>query len=180
LTLNIQYTAMSLQMGIGIASALYGGYMSGKANKAQDKIIGEQKESNEAFYNNSVNRNFLDTNAARGVIEQLRKDYENKSKTVDTKAAVTGSTPEAVIAEKAMLNDRQNQVMSNVAQQGTAFQQRNTDLYRMGLSDIYRQRMEREAQKAASGANLTAAGINYAEQALPKTEDVTGILTGKG
>jgi hypothetical protein len=143
---------------IGLASSIYGGIKSAQANKEAEKNINQQEASAEAFFNNQVNQDFMQTNAAKGVVEELRKRYQEQAKQIDSKTAATGGTAEANIAAKTESNDQYNDVMNNVAQGATSYQQHGQDVYQNQLSDIARQRMALTQQEGQSAGNLMAGG----------------------
>ena len=148
----------ALSAGLGLASSLYGAYKGAQANKAFENQINEQETQADAFYNNRVNRDFMETNAAKGIVEQLRKRYLDQAKQVDSQTAATGGTAEANIAAKGNLNENYNQVMSNVAEQATNYQDAAEDRYQNQVSELAKQRMMIEDRKAQNAANLMQGG----------------------
>lgn len=150
---------LSLGLGaLGLASKLYGGIKSAQANKQAQGQLNQQFEENQAFYNNRVNRDFMETNNAKGVVEQLRKRYQDQSKMIDNKSEVTGGTAEANIAAKTATNEQLNDGLNQVAQQATGYQLAAEGQFKNTQSDLYRQRMELNQQKAQNATNLMGAG----------------------
>ena len=146
--------------GFGLASQIYGGIKSAQANKEAEANINQQEKEEEAFYNNRVNRDFMETNAAKGVVEQLRKRYDEQAKTIDSNAAATGGTAESTIAAKTKLNDKYNDVMSNVAEKATNVQERADYIHENNVSDLAKQRMELTKNKGEQATNLMGTGAN--------------------
>lgn len=150
---------LSLGLGaLGLASKVYGGIKGAQANKEAQQQLDQQFEENEAFFNNTVNKDFLETNAAKGIVEQLRKRYQDQAKTIESKSAATGATPEAEIAAKSEANEQYNDTINSVAQQGTAYQRQGERDYRYRLSDLYRQRLALNRDKAQNAQNVADAG----------------------
>jgi predicted phage tail protein len=150
---------LSLGLGaVGLASKLYGGIKSAQANKEAQAQLDKQFEQNEAFYNNRVNKNFLETNAAKGVVEQLRKNFQNQTKQIDSKTAVTGGTAESNIAAKTAATEQVNDGLNQVAQQGTGYQLAAEGQYKNTQSDLYRQRMALNREKSQNASNIMGAG----------------------
>jgi len=163
--------------GLGIASLagqIFGGLYGGKQMKAAENLLEKQLEENEAFYNLNVKRDFLDTNVARGMFERLRKDLEQATKTIESKAAVTGATPEAEIAEKTKLQEGYNEAVSRLAEGATGYQQGQEALYRGEKARLTEQQMEMARQRAEQGAIVAghAADVMGAAGALTGFEDV--------
>jgi hypothetical protein len=146
--------------GLGLASSIYGGIKSAQANKEFESQIDKQESEAEAFFNNRVNRDFMETNAAKSVVEQLRKRYLDQAKQIDSQTAATGGTAEANIAAKGKLNEGFNNVMSNVAQNATGYQENAENSYQNQISDIAKQRMLLAEKKNENATNLMGAGAS--------------------
>jgi hypothetical protein len=146
---------LTIGLGVtGLAGQIFGASASGKANKEMARMLRAKDAENEAFYNNAVNRTFLDTNAAKGVLERVRKQYEDANQIADNKGVVTGATPEAVIAQKTANNEALNNVVSQIAEQGTSYQDAKEQQYRQEKNAITDQQMQLQANKAQNAANL--------------------------
>jgi hypothetical protein len=149
-----------LSAGLGLASSIYGGIKSAQANKEFENQINQQQSQADTFFNNRVNRDFMETNAAKSVVEQLRKRYLDQAKEIDSQTAVTGGTAEASIAAKGQVNENYNDVMSNVASQATGYQENAENNYQNQISDIAQQRMMLAEKKNQNTTNLMAAGAS--------------------
>lgn len=146
---------MGLGLGVtGLAGQIFGASKSGAANKEMARMLREMDAANEAFYNNSVNRTFLDTNAAKDILERVRKQYEDANQVVDNKAVVTGATPEAVVAQKTSNNEALNDAVSGIAGQATAYQDAKEQQYQNQKNAIVAQQIGLETNKAQNAANL--------------------------
>jgi ABC-type uncharacterized transport system involved in gliding motility auxiliary subunit len=113
-------------------------------------------EDNEARYNLNAKRSYMDTNAAKGIVEQLRKQYKKASDIAENKASVTGGSDESVIAEKGKINEGLNDAMNQVAQQATAYQQGQEDRYQNTKNNLIQQQVTLNSQKAANASNLAS------------------------
>jgi len=131
--------------------AIFSALKGGSANRENERLLAEREEQNEAFRN--LNSNYMETNAAKSVLEKAREQYQERAKIADSKAAVTGATAEQQVAEKSAANKDYNDVVRNVAAQGTAFTQQNDMNYQNNLSRLLAARMNINQQKADSAAN---------------------------
>jgi len=148
---------LTIGLGVtGLAGQIFGAAKSGAANREMARMLREKDTANEAFYNNSVNRTFLDTNAAKGALERVRKQYQDANQIADNKGVVTGATPEAVIAAKTANNEALNNVVSNIAEQGTAYQDAKEQQYRAMDNAIADQQMQLQMNKGQNAANLAS------------------------
>jgi len=167
--------------GLGAASLagqIFAGIQGGKANQANQNLLNKQLEENEAFYNLNVNRDFLETNAAKGMFEQLRKQIQEANKNITSTAAVTGATPEAEIAEKTKVQEKYNEAVSGLAQGATRYQQGQEAIYRGEKGRLTEQQMFLNQQKAEQAANLAGNAGNVMESATTLTgfEDVANKI----
>jgi hypothetical protein len=152
---------MSLTLGlaaVGLGSKIYAGIKGAQANQEAEDQLDQQFEENEAFFNNNANRDFLETNAAKGVSEMLRKRMQDQVKTIDSKAEATGATDESKIAAKSDANEQYNEGINRIGQNATAYQLSSERDYRANLSNLYHQRMALNRSKAQNAANVSEAG----------------------
>ncbi len=146
--------------GFGLAKSIFGGTQTANANEEMAQNIENQQTQADAFYNNRVNRDFLDTNAAKGIVEELRKRYQEQAKTIDSNTAATGGTAEGNIAAKTELNDSYNSAMRGVAGEATNYQDRGEMIHQSQLSDLAQQRMQLSGMKGQNASNLMQTGEN--------------------
>ena len=147
----------ALQIGagaLGVGSTIFSAIKGGQANQENEQLLAEQQEKNEAFYNNR--QNFMETNMASSVLERARKDYENRSKISDSKAAVTGASAEQQVAEKTKMNEGYNDVVRNLAEVGTRYTQNNEWQYQNNLNRLLSTKMQLNQQKANNAANAAS------------------------
>lgn len=175
----------AISAGLGLASSIYGGIKSAQNNKEFENQINQQESNAEAFFNNRVNRDFMETNAAKSVVEQLRKQYLDQAKKIDSQTAATGGTAEANIAAKGNLNENYNNVMSNIASNATDYQENAENQYQNQVSDIAKQRMMLAEKKNENAMNLVAGGASLLGTAADLgaledgvTEKPAGSMTG--
>ena len=163
--------------GLGVASLagqIFGGLYGGKQMTAAENLLKKQLEENEAFYNLNVNRDFLETNVAKGLMERLRKDLEKATKTVESKGEATGATAEEKIAEKSDLQESYNENVSRLAEGATQYQQGQEAMYRGEKGRLAGQQMALNQQRAEQAGNLgsNAADLMTAGATLTGFENV--------
>lgn len=161
-------------MAVGLGSQIFSAIRGGKANTANQNLINRQFAQNESFYNNRANRDFLETNVAKGMFEKLRKNIDDNNKTIDSKAAITGATPEAVIAAKSKNQENYNEAVNSLADKATAYQTGQEAIYRGENSNLVNAQMGLNSQKANNAANVAsnAGGLVEGAATLTGFEDV--------
>lgn len=166
---------------VGLASNVYGSIKSSKANKEADRQLDELERKNTAFYDKRLNQDYMESNAAKGLVEQMKKRYRDQAKEIDSSAAVNGSTAEATIAAKSAANDQFNEGLNQIGQQATYYQMNTENNYQQSLSDLYSKRLALNRNKANNASNLMAGGAQLIGTgadiaAAGKTAGVTEIL----
>jgi len=148
---------MSLTAALGVASLagnIFGAVKGAQANKANQNLLNKEREENEAFYNNRVNQDFLETNAAKGIFEKLRKNLKDANKQAENTKEVTGGTAESEIASKSANQENYNDAVNNLAQNATSYQTRQEGIYRGEKSRLNNEERRLNENKAQNAANL--------------------------
>lgn len=163
--------------GVGALSSIAGGIASSKAAKKQQKLIGEQKQANKAWYNRNYNQDYTQRSDVQALLKKTR-DYANERyKRAEASAAVTGATDESVAMEKAQANDTVSDTMTNIASQASQFKQ-NVDAQKLQMDNqLTQQQMGMAQQQAQSGANLISNGLTSASGILGSLSDANKKTT---
>ena len=176
---------MSLTAGLGIASLagqVIGNIAGGRYNRNTQNLLDKQQEDNESFYNRNVNRDFLRTNAMKGMFETLRKNVKDANKVTESKAEVTGATPEAEIAAKSRTQENYNDTVRDMAGQATNYQQNQEAIYRGEKARLTDQQIGLNTQRANSASNVAgnASDVMTAAATLPGFEgkETIPVTTG--
>ena len=140
--------------GLSAAGSIFGAIKSAQANKANERMLNQQAEENKAEYDNTANRSFLDTNAAKDAVRLQNENLVDNRKAVAGRAAITGASDEANVAANTGVQRSYNDSISRIAALGTDYQDRARNMYRAERRNIYGQRMNLNSQKSESAANL--------------------------
>lgn len=174
-----------LQTGLAIAGLggqVFSHLLGARQNRNTQNLLNKQREENEAFYNRNVNQDFLNTNAVKGMFEQLRKNVLDANRVTESKAVVTGATPEAEIAAKSRTQENYNDAVNQLAQQGTAYQQNQEAIYRGEKARLTDQQIGLNTQRANSASNVAgnASDVMTAAATLPGFEgkETIPVTTG--
>lgn len=173
-----------LQTGLavaGLGGQVFSHLLGARQNRNAQNLLNKQREENEAFYNRNVNQDFLNTNAVKGMFEQLRKNVLDANRVTESKAVVTGATPEAEIAAKSRTQENYNDAVNQLAQQGTAYQQNQEAIFRGEKARLTDQQIALHQQKAENASNVAAnAGdlISSASALTPNQTNTPQPVTG--
>ena len=157
----------------GSVPSFWGGVLGGNANKKAEKLLNKQIEENESVYNNNVNRDYLDTNAAKGLLTRIKKQYEEANRTAENRGVVTGASAEETLAEKSQNNEALNNAVSQIADNATQYQENQTNQYMQNKNQLTNEKVQLQQQKAQNAANL----VSTAGNALSSVSPLAGLFS---
>lgn len=140
--------------GLSVAGQIFGAVKGAKENKKNQNLINSQIEENEADNNNTVNKSFLETNAAKDSVRMANENLIDNQKRVEGNAAITGASDEAKVAGQSNVNKNYNDTMSNIASNATQYQENNKRMYQARKGQLNNLQMQFNAQKAENASNL--------------------------
>lgn len=144
--------------GLGIAgsigSAIFGGSKASKAMKDANRLIEQQKQDNQAWYNRRYNEDYSQTAEAQNLMNYAREQAEKQFRRAEGAAAVAGATDESVAISKQSANEMLSQTASNIAAQGTARKDAIEQQYLNTKNGLTQQQVQNLQQKAK---NISAA-----------------------
>lgn len=119
--------------------------------KAQKQLADDYSAKNEALFNTTYNRDYLETNTASAMLERMRDRMQESNATIDKQAATTGATNENILAAKSKETEKYNEGAAQIAAQGTAAQDQAIGRYQPGAAKVLDMRND------AIGASLLGA-----------------------
>lgn len=156
---------LAVPIGIGAAGLfgqVFGGIKSGQAAREAEGIIQGQVDDLTAWYDTEKNRDFLQSNLGRSVINRVLENIEDQSRGAESAAAITGASDASKIAAKAKGQEQFSDVVKDLASYGTARQDRIEDRYRSNLTNLLGQQTNLALGRAQNAANLlSSAGQLY-------------------
>ena len=147
--------------GASLASSIWGGIQSSKAQKQAERRLANEKAANDAWYNRRYNEHTIDTAGGQNMI-RMAKDYarENWKKAAGA-AAVGGGTDAAVAEAKAAGNKMVGDAIAQIEAQDVARKDNIDATYRARQSQLSQQQMSLDEQRAANISQV-AGGVSDA------------------
>lgn len=148
-----------LGIGLGAASMvgqIFGAIKSGKEQDKNQALLDKQFEENQADYDNSANKSFLDTNVAKDSVRTAKENLVDARKNVAGRSVITGASDEAKVAANTGAQKNYNDTISHIAGLGTQYQMNEKNAYRANLRSLYGQQMGLNQQKSDGAGNLAA------------------------
>ena len=152
--------------GLGLAQSIFGGIKAAKEAKKQQRVIGQKQAQNDAWYNKSYHQDYMDRSDARAAMSRVREFMDRRNKQADATAAVTGATPEQVMAQKEQANTVLAQTAGNIAQNADAYKDSVQARYDQKNEALTQSQMQQSQMSEQGGANLAAGGIGLMGSAL--------------
>lgn len=143
-----------ITQGLSVAGQIFGYVKGAKANKDQQNQLNKNVEANEADYNNSANKSFLDTNVARNQVKKLDANLVDQQKNVAGRSVITGASDEANLAANNNVQQNYNDAISNVAANATDYQMDQKRMYQYQKNRLDARQDQINQQKAESAGNL--------------------------
>ena len=166
---------------MGLVSGITGAVKSAKAARQQQQLIDEQNRKNDIWFNNEYYKDYMDRSDAQAAMERVRQTMQRQNQRIEQQAAVTGATPESVIAQKeanaGVITDAAAAIQANASNR----QDKVLDAYRAKQDSLAGQQQQQYQLSEAGYSNLANTGFstaaNIATSALSGTKN--GGFTAK-
>lgn len=152
--------------GISLASGIAGGIKSAKAARKQEELINKQEAKNEAWYNRNYYQNYLDSSESRAAIKRVEDTMKKRNQEAQATAAVTGATPEAVIAQQENNQKLISDTIGSLAARSDAKKEQIDAINQHNQQNIANARMGQLQANEAGGSQLMGNGLGLIGSAL--------------
>ena len=147
---------------MGLVSGITGAVKSAKAARQQQRLIDEQNRKNEIWFNNEYYKDYMDRSDAQAAMERVRQTMQRQNNRVDQQAAVTGATPESVIAQKEANAGVVTDAAAAMQANASAHQDKVMDAYKAKQDSLAGQQQQQYQLSEAGYANLANTGFSTA------------------
>lgn len=156
--------------GLGVASSIFGGISSRKARRKQERMLAQQEQENQAWYDRKYNEDPTKRADTVRLLTQMQEQIKNRNKAARGRQAVMGGTDDSTTAVK----EANNKTLADTTSQIVAANESRKDAiegqYQARKDAIQNKRMGLEAEKAADTANV-AAGVAGTAANIASTVD---------
>lgn len=162
--------------GLGLASSIFGGLKSKKAAEQQQQIIDEARRRNESIFNKEYYGDYMQSATAQSAMRNVRDYMKKSNERASNMAAITGATPESVVAQKEVSADAIADTAAAIQAQSDYQKQRALSNYQaqeaaLDNAAIQQQQMTEQGTAGFADAALqTGAGIAQAALSSPSTK----------
>lgn len=148
--------------GLGLASGIFGGIKAAKQRKKAQRALNEEKTYNENLFNREYYSDPLERSDSAALLRNLREGLKERSKSSVATAAVTGATPEAIVAEKEASNKTISDTMGNLGAMNAQYKDNVMNRYLNQRQNLYNQQQQINGQNTQSWTNMMQNGLGTA------------------
>lgn len=158
--------------GVNVLGGVAGAIGSSRAQKKADKMVAQQKQKNQAWFDRQYNQNFLQRSDAQRVLENTRKFYDERMKSSAARNTVMGGTDEALAMDKAAANEAVADTMSGINADASAYKDAIEQNYLNADAALAQQQIAGQQQRAQNiaqaGSSMSSAGAGIIGSVLSK------------
>ena len=152
----------AISAGAGLLGGLIGGIKAGKQRKKALRALNEEKKYNEDLFNREYSADPLERSDNAAMLRSLREGLKARTAQSAATAAVTGATPEAMLAEKESANNAIANVMSNMGAMNQQYKDNVMNRYLNQRNNLSRQQQQIYGQSAEGWTNYMQNSLNSA------------------
>lgn len=143
-----------------MASGIAGGIKARKAAKQANKILDQQEQDNESWFNRKYNEDYMQSSEAQAALTKARELANEQYSKVSGTAAVTGATDEAVAQAKKAANEVLSDTASSIAENATARKDAVESQYLSTKNNLANQRISVYNNQSANATNAANQGMS--------------------
>jgi len=147
--------------GASLATSIFGGIQSAKAQREAQRRQAEEKAKNDAWYSRRYNEHTIDTAAGQNMIRMAKEAARENWKKAQGAAAVGGGTDAATAMAKEQGNKMVGDAIASIEAQDVARKDNIDATYRARQNQLTQQQMALDQQRAANISQV-AGGVSDA------------------
>jgi hypothetical protein len=168
---------------IAIGSTLYGGLKSAKARQMQRKLVEEQRQKNEKWYNKNYYADYMQNADVQSGLSQLRDQIALNNRRIAGASAMSGGTDEAKLAAQSAGNRTYADAIRGIAGQATAYKrgidaqnQQNQQAILAMLMNMYNQDAQMANQFSQNGMQAGVGLMQSSDSSSGSGSGLSGFL----
>ena len=151
-----------------VGSSIYGAIKSSQANKRAEKLLQNQRDENQKWYDQKMSEDYSQRTDVQNVLRKQRELLNEQYQRARATNVVAGGTDESLALQQQAANDAMGDTMADIAA--------NADTYKEGVENQFRtQDAALNQQQIANEQNRAQTIANAAGQV---GSAVSGLMTG--
>lgn len=143
----------------GLASSIIGGVKAGKEKRKAELALKNEQQLNENLFNKEYYSDPLERSDNAALLKRLRTMIDNQTRRTSATAAITGATPESVIAAQEKSNEVLSNAMGNIAAMNSQYKTNVMNRYLNQRNSLYNQQQGTAGQNIQSWTNYMQNGL---------------------
>lgn len=161
----------------GLANTIAGGVQTAKANKERKKLLQDEHNRIQGQYDREYYQDYLSRSDIQSLVSKLQEQSKRRSENAAGTAAVMGSTPEAVAAQKQGEAEAMGQSIGQIAGYGDQWKQGVADRYNQQMSNLRGMEYQFNAERSANLSNMLRNGAMSIAGSVSGLDGVSKHLT---
>ena len=113
-----------------VGSSIYGAIKSSQANKRAEKLLQNQRDENQKWYDQKMSEDYSQRTDVQNVLRKQRELLQDQYKRARATNVVAGGTDESLALQQQAANGAMGETMADIAA--------NADTYKEGVENQYR------------------------------------------
>ena len=151
-----------------IGSSIYGAIKSSQANKRAEKLLQNQRDENQKWYDQKMAEDYTQRTAVQNILRKQRELLQEQYQRARATNVVAGGTDESIALQKAAANEAMGETMATIASQASDYKDSIEEQYRAKDDALNQQQIANEQNRA----NAIAKAAGQVGSA------VSGLMTG--
>ena len=151
-----------------VGSSIYGAIKSSQANKRAEKLLQNQRDENQKWYDQKMAEDYTQRTDVQNVLRKQRELLQEQYQRARATNLVAGGTDESLALQQAAANDAMGDTMADIAANAASYKEGVENQFRSQDAALNQQQIGIEQGKAQAIANA-AGQVGSA---------VSGLMTG--
>lgn len=145
----------AITAGAGLLGGIFGKSKAAKAAREQKRLLESARKDEKAWYERNYYQDYIDSSAGRAAMKRVEDTLRKRDQTARATAAVTGGTPEAVIAQQENDQELMSDTVGNLAAMDTQRKAQIDSQHQSNLNALNNQQLQ-QLQMDEQGAGMMA------------------------
>lgn len=136
-----------------VGSSIYGAIKSSQANKRAEKLLQNQRDENQKWYDQKMSEDYSQRTDVQNVLRKQRELLQDQYKRARATNVVAGGTDESLALQQQAANDAMGETMADIAANADTYKEGVENQYRTQDAALNQQQIANEQNRAQTIAN---------------------------
>lgn len=136
-----------------VGSSIYGAIKSSQANKRAEKLLQNQRDENQKWYDQKMAEDYTQRTDVQNVLRKQRELLQEQYQRARATNLVAGGTDESLALQQAAANDAMGDTMADIAANAASYKEGVENQFRTQDAALNQQQIANEQNRAQAIAN---------------------------